>query len=174
MCKWNYLKFNRYGDPNRNCLMPEDGTMVWGFCGEDHRVLLCYKKPGDNLACITPHGLDEDAYIIAWASVAEVPTWPDFKQFKHCRTLMAPVGSLEWIKSKLTTLKRTYRESSRPKSKAETKRRLEEIKSFQERIDAIKQDFVMENGYHMPRVPTPGRGRIRFAIPVRHNGRTPK
>jgi len=166
MCKWNYLRFNKFGDPIPESTMPKDGAITWGFCGEDHKVMLCFKEPGYGLAFLTPFGLDEDAYIIAWAKITEVPTWPDFEKLKRCRTLKPPVGSLEWNQAKLAKLRRAYHKDGSSISKAEAKRRQISIKSFQERIDALKLNFVLENGYHLPQMPRRMRERVKFAIPI--------
>jgi hypothetical protein len=151
MCKWNYLKFNKYGEPHKDNAIPKDGSFVWGFCGQDHRVLLCYVEPGYGISIMDPfHGIDDDAVIIAWAEI-EAPTMPDLNEFKARKTLHPPILSLEAAKSYASQVKRNIKAMDPPKSKAEAKRRAQKIKFFDKYVsDAVEKCTIIENGYHLP------------------------
>lgn len=168
MRKWNYLRFNKHGEPHRDNAYPKEGAFVFGFCGEDHKVMLCYMS-SYGLNFVDPYrGLDDDTYIIAWAEI-EPPTMPDFVRLKLCKTLIPPAESLESQKRRLSYWKRHYRKIGDPKTKVEAKRRKKNIKYFEGVIDELKKDFVLDNGYHMPPLAKRVRTRPLMAIPTSTN-----
>lgn len=129
--------------------MPKDGTYFWGFCGETHKVMLCYKVRGYDIGVVDTSLGVVDAFIVAWAEI-EAPAMPDFGELERCESLDPPIESREWAERMLAFWQRENLRRSPPQSEAEARLRERPIKAFQAKIDVLTKDFVVENGYHMP------------------------
>ncbi len=167
MCKWNYLSFDEeFGEPDPQNAVPKQGAFVWAFCGQDHVVMIGYKEPGYGIAWVTPQGLDDDAFIIAWANITEPPTWPDFDEFRRRGTLHPPMESLEKEIERLQYWRESFMEAGAKPTKDQLERKARAIQYSEERIQALQREdaTVIENGYHLPPLAKRVRDRRRFAI----------
>lgn len=151
MTAWNYLRFDKHGELMRGCPLPADGEFVWGFCGEDHRVYLCFKEPGYGISFVDPiSGIDDDLWLIAWAPIAS-PQAPDFAEFRRAGTLKPPIVSLEAARLRVVERRRRHRKLGPAKSKAEQRRREHTIATAKSIVADIAADCVLEDGFHLPR-----------------------
>jgi hypothetical protein len=104
--------------------------------------------------------------VIAWVRL-ELPTMPDFAEFKRLKTLVPPILSLEAKRSRLAYWKRQYTKQGAPKTKVETKWRLAHLKRLEADAMQLKSECVEENGYHLPpEEERLNRRRYEFAVPT--------
>lgn len=106
MANWNYLKFNKFGDPSKRNVNPPSNTFVWGFDLDDHQVKLCYQDDtGDGYLMIAEPGrLNDDCIIVAWAPIEEGKSAPDLERIKKCGNYWPPEGSLEYQRKLIRVL----------------------------------------------------------------------
>lgn len=121
MANWNYLKFDKFGDPSRRNVNPAPDTFVWGFDLDDHKVKICYQEEGYPLMAVEPGYLKDDCVIVAWAPIEEGKSEPDLEAIKKCGIYWPPQGSLEYQRKLIRVIGREKPTSASARRKKEAR-----------------------------------------------------